>query len=341
VTPTADPLPPTATPRPRAIVVEPDRFSPEAIAVLDEVADVELRPVAPADLPAAFAEHDVVWMRLAHRIGADELGREPRCRVLATPVTGLDHIDLDLCAAHGIEVVSLRGEVEFLRTVRATAEHTLALLLGLLRRLPAATRATAAGEWDRDRFPGHEIQGATVGVVGVGRLGTIVAGYLRALGAHVLGCDPRADFPHDAVDERTDLDDLLARSDVVTLHVSYSDATRHLIGATELARMRPHAVLVNTSRGGLVDEAALLHALATDALGGAALDVLDGEPAITPDHPVLRAAATDDRLLVTPHLGGNTAESFRRTEVFLAHRVVDALRRAAPVPSAPGPGPRP
>ena len=146
------------------------------------------------------------------------LAQATRCRILATPVTGLDHIDLAACRELGIRVVSLRGEVEFLRTVRATAELTVALTLALLRHIPQAVAAVQAGHWDRDQFRGQELYGKTIGLVGVGRLGSLVAGYFRAFGADVLGYDPRADFPSQLCTRVGDLDELLRRSDIVSIH---------------------------------------------------------------------------------------------------------------------------
>ena len=316
------------------------------------------------DFPVVFVDHefpdeyrDLVDGRLEVVGGASDVGLDradailagavrrwdavafalaPRARLISRVGVGYDNVVVADAIAAGMVVCNTPQAPAV-----STAEHTVALLLAVTKHLPRHTRRA------REGLPGEkvgvalELDGRVLGLLGIGRIASRVAAAAQGLGMDVIATDPGVDASPVPGVELVQFDELLARSDVVTLHVSYSDATRHLIGATELARMRPHAVLVNTSRGGLVDEAALLHALATDALGGAALDVLDGEPAITPDHPVLRAAATDDRLLVTPHLGGNTAESFRRTEVFLAHRVVDALRRAAPVPSAPGPGPRP
>lgn len=310
---------------PRALIAEPDDFSPRAVEILRRAGlDVDLVRVGRGQLGSSFSTHDVVWLRLAHRIDGAVLGDTPRCRVLATPVTGLDHIDLAACEQRGVRVVSLKGEVEFLRRVRATAELTMGLMLSLLRHIPAAAEDVKAGRWDRDSFRGQELFDKTVGVVGMGRLGSIVAGYLRAFGCHVLGADPRPDFPTDLA-EHVSLDELLARSDVVTLHVSYGPGSRHLFDAAALARMKPGAILVNTSRGGVVDEGALVAALESGHLAGAALDVLDGEPGIDGTHPLVQAARRLPNLLVVPHIGGNTAESFEKTEVFLAGRVLEAL----------------
>jgi D-3-phosphoglycerate dehydrogenase / 2-oxoglutarate reductase len=320
--------------RPAVLVAEPRDFSPRARRILEAVADVRLEAVDDDGLARAFDSYDAVWVRLARRITADTLGPGPRCRILVTATTGLDHVDLEACGRLGIRVVSLRGEVEFLKTVRATAEHTLALTLAVLRRIPAAHAAAIAGEWDRDRFRGSELFEKTVGIAGVGRLGSLIAGYFRALGAEVIGYDPRTDFPHEAVTRVATLRELLVRSDVVCLCVSYDASTRRLLGPAEFAAMKRTAVLVNTSRGGVIDEQAMLAALQSGRLAGAALDVLDGEPAIDVSHPVIRYAGLNGNVVLTPHLGGNTSESLDKTETFLAGRVVEALGEPRPAAAA-------
>jgi D-3-phosphoglycerate dehydrogenase len=254
------------------------------------------------------------------------LEQATRCRILATPVTGLDHIDLDACAARGVRVVSLRGEVEFLEQVRGTAELTVALALALLRNIPQAANDVRAGGWNRDRFRGRELFDHTVGIVGLGRLGRLVAGYLRGFGMHVIGYDPRADFPHDLATRVESLAGLAAQADLVSLHVTYDATTRHLVDSDVLHAMKPGAFLINTSRGGVLDEQALLDALRSGRLAGAALDVLDGEPFITAAHPLVAYAREHDNLLIVPHIGGSTVESFAKTEVFLAGKVVMALK---------------
>jgi D-3-phosphoglycerate dehydrogenase len=310
----------------KILIAEPLDFSPAAASLLRSVGDVQMGLNGNMILADAFREFDIVWLRLAQRITAEVLGTQPRCRVLATPVTGLDHIDLPACQMRGVTVVSLKGEVEFLRNVRATAELTVALALALLRKIPQAAGAVRAGQWNRDLFRGHELFGKTAGIVGVGRLGTLVAGYLRAFGMTVLGYDIREDYPSNVAERVPTLEELFERSDLLSVHVAYNDSTRHLIAERHFNRLRGGAVLVNTARGGVVDETALLTALQSGQLGGAALDVLDGEPAIDASHPLVRYAADQDNLLIVPHLGGNTVESFAKTELFLAERVVAALR---------------
>jgi len=233
--------------RPRILIAEPVDFSPKAVAMLEVAADVVLAPTDRGGIVAALRDYDVFWFRLAHRIDRALLAGPLRCRILATPVTGLDHIDLEACAERGIRVVSLRGEYEFLEQVRGTAELTVALALGLLRHIPAAAQHARAGHWNRDLFRGRELFGHTVGLVGVGRLGKIVAGYFRAFGCEVLGYDPRSDFPHEAATRVDTLEELLSRADIVSVHVNYTPATRHLIGSRQLAAMRPEVSNLNES----------------------------------------------------------------------------------------------
>ena len=283
-------------------------------------------PCDRAGLERALAEFDVVWFRLAHRIDRELLAHATRCRILATPVTGLDHIDLDACRERCIRVVSLRGEVEFLRTVRATAELTVALTLALLRQIPQAAASVRAGTWDRDRFRGQELYGKTIGLVGVGRLGSLVAGYFRAFGAEVLGYDPRADFPTQLCTRVDTLEELMRRSDIVSIHAVYSDETRHLIGRRELAALRPGAILVNTARGGIVDEASVDRSARSWAIGrrgpGRARRRAGDHGPASRWSPMRQEHAN---VLIVPHIGGNTRESFEKTECFLAGRVIEAL----------------
>ncbi len=308
--------------KPRVLIAEPLNFSDRAVALLRERAHVELRDVAVGSLREALAGYDAVWVRLKHRIDSGSL--VPGLKVIACPVTGLDHIDLEACGRARVRVVSLKGEVEFLKGVRATAELTVALTLGLMRRLPAAADSVKRGEWRRDLFRGNELYGKTAGIVGVGRLGSLVAGYFQAFGMRVVGYDVRPAFPS-GVFQALSLDALLQESDVVSIHVAYDATTRGLIGAKELATMRRGSVLVNTSRGPVIDEPALLAALESGQLGGAALDVLTGEPDIDQSHPLVDYARRRENLLIVPHIGGNTIESFEKTELFLASKLLEAL----------------
>lgn len=268
-------------------------------------------------LADALAGVDAVVVRSETRITADVLPTNGRLRVIGRAGVGVDNIDVDAATALGIAVMNAPAG----NTISA-AELTLALLLAAVRRVAEADRSMREGRWERGRFKGIELSGKTLGLVGAGRIGSTVAQRAQAFGMSVIAFDPyltpeRAQALHI---EPVELDDLLARADVVTLHVPLTDATHGLIGAAQLARMKPGAIVVNAARGGVVDEIALASALTEGRLGAAALDVFEEEP-LPADHP-LRSAP---RLVMTPHLGASTAEAQHNVAIEIAESVRDAL----------------
>ncbi len=313
---------------PNILVAESRDFPSEALTILRQCGEVVLRDLDRAALLEEVATATVLWVRLRHRIDAEVLAGAPHLQIVATPATGHNHVDVEELGRRGITLLSLRGEIDFLRDIRATAEHTIGLMLALLRHTPGALRHVLGGGWDRDVFKGGELYGRTVGIVGYGRLGRLVASYLLAFGARVLAADPAGDKRTVAPGVRLcGLPELLAESEVVTLHVNLNGETQSFFGPAQFAAMRPGSLLINTARGELLDEAALLHALRAGHLAGAALDVLVGENSSgMAHHPLVAHARENEHLLITPHLGGCTMESLTRTEVFLAAKVREALR---------------
>jgi len=309
----------------RIIVCESRGFSDEAAAFLRRTGDLVLADLDRVGLLAAVEDADVLWVRLRHAIDAGVIARGAHLRYIVSPTTGLNHIDLAAARRRSIEVLSLRGERDFLRNVRATAEHTVALILALIRHVPAAVQHVAAGGWDRDAFRGSELFSKTAGIVGFGRLGQAVARYLAAFEMQILITDPGGEGPLPIPGvRRVPLMALLREADVVTLHASFSERDRRFFGAPEFAAMKAGAIFVNTARGELVDEAVLLASLQSGRIAGAALDVLAGEGSTdVADHPLVRYARTRDNLIITPHIGGCTTESMHKTEVFLAARLAE------------------
>ena len=258
-------------------------------------------------------------------VDAEALMSAPRLRIVSVAGTGANHVDRVTAAARDVAVRSLVEDRELLADLTPTAEHTWGLVLALARRTVPASRHVIAGGWERERFPGQLLHGRRLGIVGLGRLGRWVARYGDAFGMHVAAHDPSVD--EDAWPEGIDrvaLAELFASSDVVSVHVPLDASTVGLIDASLLALLPDGAILVNTSRGAIVDEAALLHALGTGRLGGAALDVLSEEPP-GEDHPLVAFARDDDRLLITPHLGGFVPEVVVRVCVHAAGKVADLL----------------
>lgn len=306
--------------------LEPENYSTQAHSILEKLGQVTNGPLTRPQLLECLPDYDILIVRLAHQIDREVLTFGSRLKAIVTAATGLDHIDEEYAAQRGVAVLSLRGEVEFLRTIPATAEHTWALLLALVRNLPPAYQSVLAGEWDRDRFRGHDLAGKTLGIVGLGRIGEKVAAYGLAFGMRVLAYDPfRVDWM-DGVDKADRLDDLLAQTNVLTIHVPLSPATVWLIGKPQLDLLPPGAILINTARGEVVDEDALLEALQNGSLTGAALDVIWGERRTDwSESPLLDYARGHHNLYVTPHIGGATVESMEATEIYMVRRLAQFL----------------
>jgi D-3-phosphoglycerate dehydrogenase len=303
---------------------EPDGYSVAARDVLSAFADVREVTARRQELLTALGGADGLIVRLGHRVDEELLAAAPRLRMVATATTGLNHIDLKAAARHGVTVLSLKGETAFLDTVTATAEHTWGLLLALVRHLPGALTQAMAGRWERDQFKGRELSGLTLGIVGYGRLGRMVAGYGRAFRMRILAADP-SPISQDAGISYLPLPAVLAGADVVSVHVALNPETDGLLDTTAFAQMKSGTYLVNTSRGEILDECALLKALESGRLAGAALDVLRDEVAsgqtMPANHPLLTYARTHDNLLITPHIGGATTDAMHKTEVFLANKI--------------------
>lgn len=311
----------------RILVAEPDYYSAEALAVLRTAGEVTHLQDPADSLVAHMADVDVLVVRLGHRVTKAVLDAAPRLKVVATSTTGLDHIDVAELERRGIPLISLRGEVDFLRSVRATPEHTFAILLALLRRIPASVAAVRAGRWEQQPFRGRELSGKTIGIVGIGRVGTAVAGIARGFGMRCLAYDPFLTPEEIAARGAAscEFDGLLAASDIVSLHVPLNDETVGLLSGERIARIKPGAVVVNTARGRVLDENALVVALDSGALSGAALDVLGTEQGSggVQTSPLIPYAVTHDNVLITPHIAGTTIESLDKTQLFIAKKVTD------------------
>jgi (S)-sulfolactate dehydrogenase len=276
-----------------------------------------------ADLLGLLLDASALIVRNRTKVDADMLAAAPRLRVVGRLGVGLDNIDVNACKARGIEVIPATGA-----NALAVAEYVVASVMVLLRGAYLSSAEVVAGKWPRTRLSeGRETAGSTLGLVGFGGIGQLTAGIAHALGMRVLACDPLlpADAPawqQNGVTRR-ELDELLAEADAVSLHVPLTPQTRGLISATRIGRMKAGAVLVNTARGGIVDETALAEALGNGKLAGAALDVFEREPL-----PAGSPLATAPNLILTPHIGGVTRESNIRVSTMIADRVANFLQPA-------------
>lgn len=304
----------------RVVVTAPDYFSARSIALLERVGPLEARYFGAGELALAVADCEVLCVRVETRVDRALLDRARELKVVLSGTTGVNHVDTELLARRGVRLFHLHGE-----HTRPTAEHAFGLLLALERNLRAANDALLRGEWARHRFIGRELRGLTLGIVGIGRIGTEVAGLANAFGMMVLAYDPYLDDGEIAARGAAKvggLDELFSRSSAITLHCPLSDETAGMIDARLMARLEDGGCLVNAARGGIVVEEDLVAEVSTGRLA-AAVDVFDREP---PGHsPLIRCALSHPNLVVTPHLGASTRQAVERASEGLARRALDHL----------------
>lgn len=305
----------SATERPVVLVAE--QIAPSALAVLSQ--DYEIRHVDGSDRGAllpALADAHAVLIRSATTMDAEALAAAPVLKVVARAGIGLDNVDVSAATARGVMVVNAPTS-----NIVSAAEHAVALLLAVARHVPAADASIRAGEWKRSAFTGVEIVGKTVGIIGLGRIGVLVAHRLAAFEANVVAYDPYiqpARATQIGVTLMT-LDELLAASDFISIHLPKTPETTNLIGADELAKTRPGVRIINAARGGLIDEEALAAALRSGHVAGAGVDVFTAEP------PTGNALLGAPNVVATPHLGASTAEAQDKAGLAVARSVKLAL----------------
>ena len=271
-----------------------------------------------AGLRAALAEADGIVIRSGTTLTAEVLRDQPRLKVIVRAGVGVDNIDVPAATRQGIVVMNTPGG----NTV-STAEHTVALMLALSRNVAKANDSLKAGKWDRNKFTGTQLGGKTLGIVGLGRVGLAVAKRAQGFDMKVVGFDPFLSAERAAEFGITSLplDDLWGRCDYVSVHTPLSDETRNIIGAEAIKKMKPGVRIINCARGGLIDEAALLDALNSGKVAGAAVDVFDPEPPAA-DHPLIK----HPNVLVTPHLGASTEEAQISVAVEAAHLLINYFK---------------
>jgi D-3-phosphoglycerate dehydrogenase / 2-oxoglutarate reductase len=299
------------------VVLIADKLSESTVAALGDA--VEVRWVDGPDRPkllAAVADADALLVRSATTVDAEVIAAAPKLKIVARAGVGLDNVDVGAATAAGVLVVNAPTS-----NIHSAAEHALALMLSAARQVPAADATLREHTWKRSKFNGTEIFGKTVGVVGLGRIGQLVAQRLAAFGTHVIAYDPYVP-PARAAQlgiELLSLDDLLPRADFISVHLPKTPETAGLLGKEALAKTKPGVIIVNAARGGLIDEAALADAIKSGHVRGAGLDVFSTEPCT--DSPLFELP----EVVVTPHLGASTAEAQDRAGTDVAESVKLAL----------------
>ena len=297
--------------------VAKQKLSSQRILVADDVSDAGLKPLIDAGFavdkrlslsPEALGDalRDCVGLivRSETKVTAGLMDSAPGLKVIGRAGVGVDNIDVDGAKARGVVVMNAPDA----NTV-TTAEHTVALLVALARKLPQASSSVKAGKWERKKFVGVELRGKTLGIIGLGRIGRAVAVRARSFEMNIVGHDPFVATEQAENDEirLAALEDLLVEADFITIHTPLTESTRGLLGPVAFQKMKPGVRIINCARGGLVDEVALYDAIRSGIVAGAALDVFDQEPP-APDHPLFEL----DEVITTPHLGASTTEAQER-----------------------------
>ena len=299
-------------------VLVADRLSDAGVAALAAKAEVDVRTgLTKPDLLDAIGDYDAVVIRSATTIDADVIAKADNLKVIARAGIGLDNVDVEAATNRGVIVCNAPQS-----NVISAAEHTVALLLSLARQIPAADASLRKGEWKRSSFEGVELHGKTLGVVGLGRVGVLVAQRCSAFGMKLVAYDPYVSTERAArmgVELVSTVADLCALADVITVHLPKTPDTVGIVGEAELRSMHDRALVVNTARGGIVDENALHKALNEGWIGGAALDVFSTEPMT--DSPLFGLP----NVVVTPHLGASTSEAQDKAGTMVAESVFLAL----------------
>jgi len=302
----------------RPVVLLAEKLAPSVHDVLGD--EVEIRQVDGTDRPAlleAVRSADALLVRSATQVDAEVLAAAPKLKVVARAGVGLDNVEVPAATDRGVLVVNAPTS-----NIVSAAEHAVGLLLSVLRRIPAANQSLQGGEWKRSSFTGVELNGKTVGVIGLGKIGQLFAQRVAAFGVELIAYDPYVS-PARAAQlgiELVELDELLGRADVISIHLPKTPETQGLIDADALAKTKKGVVLINAARGGLVDEEALAKAITDGHVGGAGVDVFVTEP--TTSSPLFGLP----NVVVTPHLGASTREAQDRAGTDVAKSVLLALR---------------
>ena len=300
-------------------VLVSDPVSEEGLKILREAAQVDVRTdLSPEELKEIIPDYDALLVRSSTQVTAELISAGKKLKVIGRAGVGVDNIDVQKATEQGILVINAPEG----NTISA-AEHAMALMLSLARNIPQASVSLKEGQWKRNKFIGLELYKKTLGIIGLGRIGSEVAKRARAFGMNILAYDPyisveRAEMLGVAP---VSLDEIFSKSDFITLHIPKTPATQYIIGAAELARMKKGVRIINCARGGLIDEKALYQAIVNGQVAGAALDVFEKEPPSS-DNPLLAL----EQVITTPHLGASTQEAQINVAVQVAEEMVNFLK---------------
>lgn len=302
----------------RILITESGDFSLNALAELQKHFEVIQHDFTSLEvLIENIAEVDVLFVRLRFKLTKEILEKAPQLQYILTATTGLDHIDTDYFESRGGKVISLKGEVDFLGSIPSTAEHTWALLLALLKKIPSAFEDVKEGNWHRDHFKGNNLRGKKIGILGLGRVGKQVAHFAEAFGLEIGYFDVVAQTNH--YTSFSNPLQLFAWAEIISIHIPYNTKNENFVNMELLQHCQKNAVLINTSRGNVWDENWVAELLKQNKIFGVATDVLQDEfnKKYLKRNPLVELATEEYNIIITPHIAGATYESMAMTEEFI------------------------
>lgn len=303
-------------------ILEGKDFSIKAIKKLSNIGEVSV--FEDKDVSSFVANKEVLFIRLKYLIGKEILNHAVKLKYICTPTTGLNHIDVKECEDRGITIISLKGEVDFLSTIRATPEHTFGLILSLLRNYKKAFLNQENNEWNRELYKGVELYGKNIGIIGLGRVGKILTKYFSAFDANVYFYDIDTTIQNDIAQRQQNIEELIVKNDIVILCASYSIENEKFLDKKYIDLMEGK-FFINTARGELIDEGYLLKVIKKGGFKGVALDVIINETLKNNLNDFLELSKTSN-LIVTPHIAGATYESMWKTEVFICQKLYEEVK---------------
>lgn len=289
-------------------------FDKDSIKILKSIGSVTTKNMTYKELLEKISNFDILVIRVDTKIDKKLLDKAKKLKLIGSATTGLNHIDIEYAKKKKIKIINLHGT----HTI-PTAQHTIALILALTRNIPWAFDNLKKGKWERHKFIGTQLNGKTLGIIGFGRIGSELAKYAKAFGMDIILYDPfikkTSNIP------LVQLTTLLKNSDIISLNPMLTDSSRNMISLDELKLMKKSAFIVNTSRGEVIDNNALLFALKNHIISGAALDVFPEEPIFQKDNRFVSYARNNNNLLITPHIGASTKEAVHMAGIEIANEI--------------------
>ena len=307
---------------------EPSSFSQKGLDYARSFSQLTAKTLTQSEFEKIAPQFDAILVRFNTKVGTSILKKESNIKAVISPTTGLDHIDTKSAKSLGVKVFHLQGERRFLKTINGTAELSVGLMLAVMRNIPQSYAAVKDGVWDTGPFRGNEVAGKTLGIIGCGRLGSKVSRTAVSLGMNVVAYDPNISrFPAGVSSKRTQ-SKVFSEADVISLHVPLLPKTKHMIADREINQMKNGVVIINTSRGAIIETSALLNGLKQGKVSAAAVDVMEDEHLqLGNQHPLVKYACEYENLIITPHIGGATFESVERTDLFILKKYEKETRK--------------